>query len=165
MLVRWLVIGGVAVVALTVYALVDLFVTQAARVRAFPKPVWIAVIVALPILGPILWLFVGKNRKIPRQTTPMFPDDDMGFLGRIDRESAEDRIRRLEEELRQLDEEDPSLPAADDAPATPNTTGAAGDVPKSKTSDQGDDDGEDGDEGDNLDDGLTGGAGSPAPRS
>jgi hypothetical protein len=156
-MVRWLVIGGVAVVALTVYALVDLFVTQAGRVRAFPKPAWIAVIVALPVLGPILWLFVGKNRRVTRYTRPMFPDDDMGFLGRIDRESAEDRIRRLEEELRQLDEEDISPPASDDDSSTPDTTGAAGDAGEDKTSDPGDDD-----EGD---DGLTGGAGSSAPRS
>jgi hypothetical protein len=154
MLVRWLVIGGVAVLALTVYALVDLFVTQAARVRAFPKPVWIAVIVALPLLGPILWLFVGKNRRMPKQTTPMFPDDDMGFLGRIDRESAEDRIRRLEEELRQLDEED--LPGGDSSnkkPKKKKTSDADGDTSDSV-------DGDDGDE-----EGPAGGAGSPSPRS
>lgn len=111
MLVRWLVIGGVALIALTVYALVDLFVTQANRVRSFPKPVWIALIVVLPLVGPLLWLFIGKTKKSPRQTGPMFPDDDQGFLGRIDRESAEERIRRLEEELRQLDEEEQKFPS------------------------------------------------------
>ena len=156
MLVRWLVIGGVAVLALTVYALVDLFVTQAARVRAFPKPVWIAVIVALPILGPILWLFVGKNRRIPKQTTPMFPDDDMGFLGRIDRESAEDRIRRLEDELRQLDEDD----LGQDKPGKKK--------PKKKKSDEGGDDlGGDATDtpGDDDGDGPVGGAGTPSTRS
>jgi hypothetical protein len=155
-MVRWLVIGGVAVVALTVYALVDLFVTQAGRVRALPKPVWIAVIVALPVLGPILWLFVGKNRKITRQTRPMFPDDDMGFLGRIDRESAEERIRRLEEELRQLDEEDISPLTSEDESSTSGTPGEAGDAGEDKTNDPDDDEG---------DDGQTGGAGSSAPRS
>jgi len=56
MLVRWLVIGGVAILALTVYALVDLFTTQATRVRAFPKTICIALIVILPLLGPGLWL-------------------------------------------------------------------------------------------------------------
>ena len=158
MLVRWLVIGGVAVLALTVYALVDLFVTQAARVRAFPKPVWIAVIVVLPLLGPILWLFVGKNRRMPKQTTPMFPDDDMGFLGRIDRESAEDRIRRLEEELRQLDEEDLS-----------GDTGKK--KPKKNKKSDGDADGDatDGDasgaDTDDDGDGPVGGAGTPSARS
>lgn len=158
MLVRWLVIGGVAVLALTVYALVDLFVTQAARVRAFPKPVWIAVIVVLPLLGPILWLFVGKNRRIPKQTTPMFPDDDMGFLGRIDRESAEDRIRRLEEELRQLDEEDLGGDTGKKKPKKNKKadSDAEGDTPDGDAfgSDT-DDDG----------DGPVGGAGTPSKRS
>jgi hypothetical protein len=153
MLVRWLVIGGVAVLALTVYALVDLFVTQTARVRAFPKPVWIAVIVILPLLGPILWLFVGKNRRIPKQTTPMFPDDDMGFLGRIDRESAEDRIRRLEEELRQLDEEELGPDTGEKKPKKSNTSDGAGDA--SPDASNGDSDGDEPD----------GGAGTPSTRS
>ncbi len=38
-MVRWLVIGGVAIVALTIYALVDLFITAKARLRAFPLSV------------------------------------------------------------------------------------------------------------------------------
>jgi hypothetical protein len=152
MLVRWLVIAGVALVALTVYALVDLFVTQSARVRAFPKAVWIAVIVVFPVVGSLLWLFIGKNPRAPKQTTPMFPDDDMGFLGRIDRESAEDRIRRLEEELRQLDDEqDEDVAATDSDSATPPAA--------TDDSDTGDD--SDNDEGDNPD----GGAGAPNPRS
>ena len=103
-MVRWFVIGGVALVALTVYALVDLFVTASNRLRAFPKPVWIAIIVILPLIGPLLWLFIGKNK--PQKTVPpVAPDDDPRFLGGL-AESAEERIKRLEEELRALDEED-----------------------------------------------------------
>jgi hypothetical protein len=155
MLVRWLVIGGVAVLALTVYALVDLFVTQTARVRAFPKPVWIAVIVVLPLLGPILWLFVGKNRGMSKQTAPMFPDDDMGFLGRIDRESAEDRIRRLEEELRQLDEED--LDGDTGKKKSKNNKKSDGEAPSDGDTSESD--------GDDEGDGPVGGAGTPSKRS
>ena len=103
-MVRWLVIGGVAVVALTIYALVDLFVTNNSRLRAFPKPVWIGLIVVLPVIGPALWLTIGKNRP-GRGTTPRAPDDDPGFLGSLG-ESADERIKRLEEELRRLDDED-----------------------------------------------------------
>ena len=107
-MVRWIVIGSVAAVAFTVYALVDLFMTQNSRVRAFPKPLWIAIVVALPIIGPTLWLLVGKARKGPskRRTVGRAPDDDPSFLGSIDTESSDERIRRLEEELRKLDEED-----------------------------------------------------------
>lgn len=107
-MVRWLVIGGVAVVALTIYALVDLFVTARSRLRAFPLPVWVGIIVVLPVFGPVLWLVIGKNK--PVQTTSLTaPDDDPRFLGGLE-ESAEGRIERLEDELRALDDEEGESP-------------------------------------------------------
>ena len=113
-MVRWIVIGGVAAVAFTVYALVDLFMTHAPRVRAFPKPVWIVVIVVLPLIGPLLWLRVGKAEPRAKriQGISKAPDDDPKFLGSIDSESSDERIKRLEDELRKLDEDD--LPATGD---------------------------------------------------
>lgn len=113
-MVRWIVIGSVAVVAFTIYALVDLFMTHAPRVRAFPKPLWIAVIVALPVLGPVLWLLIGKARGKPKATRTVgnAPDDNPTFLSSIDREESDERIRRLEEELRKLDDESPGGPGA-----------------------------------------------------
>lgn len=113
-MVRWIVIGAVAVVAFTIYALVDLFMTTAPRVRAFPKPLWIAVIVALPVLGPILWLLIGKARGTPKAARIVgnAPDDNPTFLSSIDREESDERIRRLEEELRKLDDENPGGPGA-----------------------------------------------------
>jgi hypothetical protein len=116
-MVRWIVIGSVAAVAFTVYALVDLFMTQNPRVRAFPKPVWIAIVVALPIIGPVLWLIVGKSRGGPskRRGTGRAPDDDPGFLSSMDKESSDERIRRLEEELRKLDDEVEGSPGDDDS--------------------------------------------------
>jgi hypothetical protein len=109
-MVRWIVIGAVGVVAFTIYALVDLFMTHTPRVRAFPKPLWIVIIVALPVVGPLLWLFVGKAKpKSATAPTPSrAPDDDASFLSAIDREESDERIRRLEEELRKLDDEGPA---------------------------------------------------------
>lgn len=107
-MVRWIVIGAVGVIVFTIYALVDLFMTHTPRVRAFPKPIWIFVIVALPVVGPLLWLFVGKaanGRKRPPARGGRAPDDDASFLGNLDREGSDERIRRLEEELRKLDDE------------------------------------------------------------
>jgi hypothetical protein len=125
-MVRWIVIGAVAVVAFTIYALVDLFMTNAPRVRAFPKPLWIAVIVALPVLGPIFWLLIGKARGTPKgvRTVGNAPDDNPTFLSSIDREESDERIRRLEEELRKLDDENPGGPGAQ---------GPAGDSPDQDT--------------------------------
>ena len=117
-MVRWLVIGGVAAVALTIYALVDLFMTHAPKVRAFPKPVWIVVVVALPVIGPALWLLVGKAkpRSASSPTGRKAPDDDPSFLGSIDTESSDDRIKRLEEELRKLDDEESGHEDDQDSP-------------------------------------------------
>ena len=115
-MVRWLVIAGVAAIAFTIYALVDVAMTQAPRIRAFPKAVWIALIVVLPVIGPVLWLLIGKSK--PSRSKPTNtrrgPDDDPSFLGTIDGESSDERIKRLEEELRALDEEDQPSDEKDD---------------------------------------------------
>ena len=115
-MVRWLVIAGVAAIAFTIYALVDVVMTQAPRIRAFPKAVWIALIVVLPVIGPVLWLLIGKSK--PSRSKPTntrrAPDDDPSFLGTIDGESSDERIKRLEEELRALDEEDQPSDEKDD---------------------------------------------------
>ena len=115
-MVRWLVIAGVAAIAFTIYALVDVAMTQAPRIRAFPKAVWIALIVILPVIGPVLWLLIGKSQPSrPKPTsTRKAPDDDPSFLGTIDGESSDERIKRLEEELRALDEEDEPSDEKDD---------------------------------------------------
>ena len=120
-MVRWIVIGAVGAVAFTIYALVDLVMTQAPRVRAFPKPVWIALIVLLPVIGPLLWLVIGKSqpRGPKRSATTKAPDDDPFFLGKIDGESSDDRIKRLEEELRALDDEGPGTGDSTDQDTKP----------------------------------------------
>jgi hypothetical protein len=132
-MVRWIVIGAVGVIVFTIYALVDLFMTHTPRVRAFPKPIWIFVIVALPVVGPLLWLFVGKatnGRKKPTTRGGRAPDDDPLFLGNLDREGSDERIRRLEEELRKLDDE------ALNEGGAPDTTTPKEDTPDQDTPDQ-----------------------------
>ena len=105
---RFLVILGVAAVFFTVYTIVDCAMTDANRARGIPKPFWVVIIVLLPVIGGILWLVIGKDRSAggggSRRQVP--PDDDPAFLGRIghDRE-REERIRRLEQELADLDDD------------------------------------------------------------
>ena len=70
------------------------------------KPVWILIVVLLPVLGGILWLTVGRVRR-STIAARRAPDDDPEFLEQIGTLSDQDeRIRRLEEELAQLDAED-----------------------------------------------------------
>ncbi len=109
-------------IAFWFYSIVDCAHLSPTRHRGVSKPVWILIVVLLPVLGGILWFIVGRGRQ---RTAPVStaPDDDLEFLGSIGSISDQDeRIRRLEAELAALDAEDadpnrpgtPSSPASDD---------------------------------------------------
>lgn len=102
----WVVLIGV-VVAFTVFAIIDLIMTDKTRVRALNKPLWALIILILPALGGILWLALGKSRGGPsRPARSMAPDDDPAFLRGLGRDKEQDeRIRRLEQELSELDDD------------------------------------------------------------
>lgn len=106
---RLLLIGAVAAVFFTIYAAVDCAMTEAGRARGIPKPAWIVVIILMPVIGGILWLILGKERNHGRPAyLPGAPDDDPAFLNRIGHDAdAEERIRQLEQELADLDDESP----------------------------------------------------------
>lgn len=93
-------------IAFWVYSIVDCALLSPTRHRGVSKPVWILIVVLLPVLGGILWFIVGRGRQrtAPESTAP---DDDLEFLGSIGSISDQDeRIRRLEAELAALDAED-----------------------------------------------------------
>lgn len=129
---RVLLILALVAAAFWVFTIVDCAVQPPARHRGVSKPVWILIVVLLPVLGGILWLIVGRARA-SAVAARRAPDDDPEFLGRIGAISDQDeRIRRLEEELAQLDAEDddprwhpPAAPAASDDAAAPGAPGAA----------------------------------------
>ena len=104
---RALLIAAVAAVFFTVYTVVDCAVTDPQRVRGIPKPLWILVILLLPVIGGILWLLIGKDRATGyTQRRRTSPDDDPEFLRRLDDDTArQERIRRLEQELAELDDD------------------------------------------------------------
>ena len=111
-MVRFLLIGGVVAIAFTIYTLVDVLMTERSRIRGVPKPVW-AIITLLPVIGGILWLTIGKMRRPPRRTSgPIAPDDDPTFLSSLSQEEIrrraeqDERLRRLEQELADLEAED-----------------------------------------------------------
>ena len=116
-MLRLLIGLGIAVAILTVYTLVDAALIERERARGLPRWVWIFVILLIPVIGPLLWLFVGRGRRDgrPRATTrSVAPDDDLDFLKGLDREKDQfERIRQLEEELSKMD----------DSTADPDATG------------------------------------------
>lgn len=81
-----------AILALTVYAVVDCVQTAEPRVRTLPKALWVLVILLLPLLGPLAWLVAGRPERPgspqlrgPRHPDgpPRGPDDDPDFLRRL----------------------------------------------------------------------------------
>lgn len=119
-MVRLWVILGVAAVVFTIYAAVDCALFDRSRIRGLPRGWWIVVILLVPIIGGLLWFLVGRGRAIrvgrvfPHSAAP---DDDPEFLRRLRADAEhEERIRRLEQELAELDDDTPSdRPRPDDA--------------------------------------------------
>lgn len=84
---RLLVIALVVAVALTVFAVVDVAYFDRLRVRGVPKGVWIVMILLVPVVGALLWFFVGRGPRGGRGRSggsgrrgPIAPDDDPEFL-------------------------------------------------------------------------------------
>lgn len=111
-MVRLWVILGVAAVVFTIYSAVDCALFDRSRIRGLPRGWWIVVILLVPIIGGLLWFLVGRGRAIrvgrvfPHAAAP---DDDPEFLRRLRADAEhEERIRRLEQELAELDDDTPT---------------------------------------------------------
>ena len=106
---RLFVIVPFVALALDVFAIVDIAIIDERRVRALNKALWIIIVLLLPIVGAILWFLVGRDRRDRGgDRRVVAPDDDPAFLGNLRRdEEADERIRRLEQELSELDDDPP----------------------------------------------------------
>lgn len=99
--------------AVTIYSIVDIALIERYRVRALPKIVWVLIVIVIPIVGAVLWFLLGRIRlndsgdtRGPVRRGPAAPDDDPEFLRKLGREQQQDeRIRDLEERLRQIDDD------------------------------------------------------------
>ncbi|MFV0430371.1 MAG: PLD nuclease N-terminal domain-containing protein [Arachnia sp.] len=76
-MIRVLVI--LAVIMLTVYAVVEVAQSRGYKVRAMPRWLWAFVVICLPVVGPILWFGWGRPL-IVRRPRALGPDDDEDFL-------------------------------------------------------------------------------------
>ena len=102
-----------AAIALVLLILALISSLSADRVRNLPRAIWVALILLIPIAGPIAYFTAGRPLNAARRPTarrPTSPDDDAEFLRSVDSEqSRRDRelLAQLEHELRKDDEQQP----------------------------------------------------------
>ena len=121
---------GVAAVIFTIYAVADCAFFDRSRVRGLARGWWIVVILVVPIIGGVLWFIIGRgraNRVGPSRGGAVAPDDDPDFLRHLRDDAAqEERIRRMEQELAELDADDTLGTERKQRPDAPDAPGEAG---------------------------------------
>ena len=104
-----LIIGGAAlIVGLTLYTLLDAVRTPAHEARTLPKWLWVIVTLLFPVVGPLMWLILGRPKAQPaagarpgfgqRRSTPApsvsSPDDDEEYLRWLKAKAERERRSR-----------------------------------------------------------------------
>jgi hypothetical protein len=80
---------AIVLIVLAIYCWVELLQSDPREVRQLPRGFW-ALLIAIPLIGPIGWLVYGRPNgdevptTRPRQRPrPLAPDDDPEFLRRL----------------------------------------------------------------------------------
>ena len=126
-----LIIGGAAlIVGLTLYTLLDAVRTPAHEARTLPKWLWVLVTLLFPVVGPLMWLILGRPKAQPaaggprpgfgqRRGTPApsvsSPDDDEEYLRWLKAKAERERRSR---EAESNNKQDPEFKDPEDG--TPN---------------------------------------------
>lgn len=114
-----LIIGGAAlIVGLTFYTLLDAVRTPAHEARTLPKWLWVLVTLLFPVVGPLMWLILGRPKAQPaagaprrgfgqRRNTPApsvsSPDDDKEYLRWLKAKAERERRSREAESTNKQD--------------------------------------------------------------
>jgi hypothetical protein len=77
-----------AAIGVTIYAAIDCLRSDDAEIRGLPKPLWLLVILAVPLFGGMMWILLGRQpapgSSTSRRSRTIAPDDDPDFLRSID---------------------------------------------------------------------------------
>lgn len=121
----------VLVVAFTLFCVFDVLGSDDRTRRGVPRPAWLLVVVALPVVGGVVWLVVSRlaARTPGRAAGPIAPDDDPEFLFRLDQE----RRRREQQQRREASAADTGAAADDTGAAADDTSGGSGTTPTDGT--------------------------------
>ncbi|WP_022873390.1 PLD nuclease N-terminal domain-containing protein [Nesterenkonia alba] len=126
-MVRLFIGFGVVALALLIYCTIDAAQTPRHQVRALPKAAWIAIIILVPLIGPGLWLGLGRpwQTRKTQPARPAAPDDDPEFLKQMEirrrqqQRAEEERKRRREQEIDEAHKRRQQQEDHDDAATSP----------------------------------------------
>ncbi|GAB6903503.1 PLDc N-terminal domain-containing protein [Kineosporia succinea] len=98
---------------LLIFCLIDCIQTDSALVRNLPKPLWILIIIVLPVIGPICWLVAGRTwpsqagNAVPWRSTATagFPEYERPASYSRDAAAIDDQLRRDQEQVDREHEE------------------------------------------------------------
>jgi hypothetical protein len=87
--------------ALWIFCIVDVFISEEPDVRNLPRLAWLFVVLLVPDIGSMAWLVFGRplKREVTDADPPpeaSTPDDDQEFLRRV-RKRAEEQRRAARE--------------------------------------------------------------------
>lgn len=110
---------GLITMLLWVFCIVDVITRDEREIAHLPKMAWLVVVIIVPTLGSLLWLFVGRGQgfgqtapaprtgyaeyELPGRHVAQNPVDDEEFLRQC-RERAEEQ-RRIDRERRRRQED------------------------------------------------------------
>lgn len=125
-------LGFIVVMALWIYALLDLIQTDEILVRNLPKMMWLLLVIFIPMVGSLAWIIAGRplyagwapggsqeRRPRARLAPEDRPDWSLAFPpasgpSAADLQRWEDDLARRERELEQRDPGDRALGSSDD---------------------------------------------------
>jgi hypothetical protein len=81
----------ILILVLSIYCWIEIAQSEPRHVRQLPRGLW-ALLVCVPLIGPVAWLVYGRPNGTsrppaprPAKPRPLAPDDDPDFLRRIKR--------------------------------------------------------------------------------
>jgi hypothetical protein len=101
MVVRAVLFGFLLVLGVMAVALISVLSTEDGTVRRLPRGLWVVVILVLPVIGPVLYFWLGRRARAHEPWSPpglaarafgpgsatrprtLAPDDDPEFLRRV----------------------------------------------------------------------------------
>ncbi|PUA81347.1 PLD nuclease N-terminal domain-containing protein [Nocardioides currus] len=120
-MIKLVILLAVATVGFMVWCLVEAISADGSRTRNLSKAVWIPVILLLPLVGALAWVFAGRPQAVAataagrppqdltRRSDPTNPAEEAADFSDRARRRVEEQRRRYEQQKKNKDQETPEV--------------------------------------------------------